>query len=474
MSARAFHLVIDARPRGLHGPLAAEVVLGRSVLDHLLEVADRVAPPEEPVVIHAREDEHRRLRELAPASLGRSVQLVCGPPRADAAVLRTDRYYDAGRLKHVLRRGGSPETAVLWRLDRPETLANADAELTRRRTYQPLGKYWAFPLADRLAEWLRPTAVRPNAVTLASAGLMLSAAALESAGFSAWGGRLAIALALAVALVLDTADGRLARLQGTSSSFGRWLDQVLDELVDIALHAAIAWAAFCREGQPGWLLLGMLYASSKYLFQVQSLLGEELESDMKRIDAAPGVRPPPAARRALAGRCSRRLPRWCGSSATPICAGTCGSCWRSWAVWTWLSSSTRSTSRSGRPAVRSGRGCAMPDPRVSVLIVAKNEAHNLADCLAAASWADERVVVVDAASRDATAQIARAMADVVIVRGVRRFRQPAQLLSTRLRATGSCRSTPTSGPRPPWRRSFAAPSATRRTRTADSEFPFAA
>ena len=79
--------------------------------------------------------------------------------------------------------------------------------------------------------------------------------------------------------MLDTADGRLARLQGTSSAFGRWLDQVLDELADMVLHAAIAWAAFCRDGQPGWLLLGILYASSKYLFQVQSLLGEELEGD---------------------------------------------------------------------------------------------------------------------------------------------------------------------------------------------------
>ena len=46
----------------------------------------------------------------------------------------------------------------------------------------------------------------------------------------------------------------------------------------------------------------------------------------------------------------------------------------------------------------------MPEPRLSVLIVAKNEAHNLADCLRAASWADERVVVVDPASRDATAR----------------------------------------------------------------------
>ena len=58
----------------------------------------------------------------------------------------------------------------------------------------------------------------------------------------------------------------------------------------------------------------------------------------------------------------------------------------------------------------------MPEPRLSVLIVAKNEAHNLADCLAAARWADERVVVVDAASRDATLEIARREADVVAVR----------------------------------------------------------
>jgi glycosyltransferase involved in cell wall biosynthesis len=58
----------------------------------------------------------------------------------------------------------------------------------------------------------------------------------------------------------------------------------------------------------------------------------------------------------------------------------------------------------------------MREPRLSVLIVAKNEAHNLADCLRAASWADERVVVVDEASRDATREIAEKMADVVIVR----------------------------------------------------------
>ena len=42
---------------------------------------------------------------------------------------------------------------------------------------------------------------------------------------------------------------------------------------------------------------------------------------------------------------------------------------------------------------KAGAICA--EPRISVLIVAKNEEHNLADCLRAASWADERMVVVD-------------------------------------------------------------------------------
>jgi glycosyltransferase involved in cell wall biosynthesis len=58
----------------------------------------------------------------------------------------------------------------------------------------------------------------------------------------------------------------------------------------------------------------------------------------------------------------------------------------------------------------------MPEPRVSVLIVAKDEAENLAECLAAVGWADHRVVVVDARSRDATAEIARRAAEVVAVR----------------------------------------------------------
>jgi glycosyltransferase involved in cell wall biosynthesis len=63
----------------------------------------------------------------------------------------------------------------------------------------------------------------------------------------------------------------------------------------------------------------------------------------------------------------------------------------------------------------------MPDPRLSVLIVARNEETNLVACLDSAGFADERVVVVDACSEDATLELARRLADVVSVRAFDNF-----------------------------------------------------
>ena len=68
----------------------------------------------------------------------------------------------------------------------------------------------------------------------------------------------------------------------------------------------------------------------------------------------------------------------------------------------------------------------MVEPRLSVLIVAHNEERNLEECLASALFADERVVVVDAASEDATLEIARRLADVVSIRTFDQFAESAQ------------------------------------------------
>jgi hypothetical protein len=250
--------------------LAGEIVLGRCVLAHVLDLALTLEDGQDcgPIAIHARLEEHRRLEELvADRPAGRFV-FVPGPPTEAAVILRTDRLYDPSRLRRALRRGRDPESAVLWRLDRPQGLAGAEAELTRRQSYQPIGRFWALGPARRLARALAPTRVRPNTLTLASAALMLGGSVRVAVGLASPSERMATAAALALALVLDTADGHLARLQGTASEFGRWLDAFLDELCDLALHAAIAWAAFARDGRPGWLVIGMVYPIGKYLFLV--------------------------------------------------------------------------------------------------------------------------------------------------------------------------------------------------------------
>lgn len=55
-------------------------------------------------------------------------------------------------------------------------------------------------------------------------------------------------------------------------------------------------------------------------------------------------------------------------------------------------------------------------PRVSALILAKDEARNLPQCLATVAWANEVIVVVDRASRDQTEAIAKRGADLVAIR----------------------------------------------------------
>ena len=276
MSRTSPVLVIDARPRGPSGLLAGECVLGRPVIEHLVDLAESIG--EGPVAIHARQDEHERIAALLADRPSNRYRLSLGPPPEDAAILRSDRFYDLPRLRRALRRGQNVESAVIWRIDGPQALAGASDEIERRRSFQPMGRYWATRPATALARRLVSTRIRPNHLTLASGSLMLLAATSVAMGHGVWIGQIVPALALALALVLDTADGHLARLQGTASDFGRWLDGFLDETGDMILHAAIAWAAYARTGQVVLLITGMAYAMAKFLFVFGSQTGTSLQS----------------------------------------------------------------------------------------------------------------------------------------------------------------------------------------------------
>ncbi|GAC1299858.1 MAG: hypothetical protein NVSMB14_10510 [Isosphaeraceae bacterium] len=263
MSVRPAHLAIDARPRREDGPWAAARLRNRPILSYLLELIAEI--DDRPVAVHARQEEHERLKTLLVDRPQESYRLVTGPTPENAVVLRVDRFYDPNRLRKALRQGRDPETAVLWSLERPHSLVDAETELERRKSYQPLGRFWALAPATAIARALKSTSVRPNALTILSASCVCAASIVVALGSTSWFARFGTALALAIGLILDTADGRLAREQGTASAFGRWLDSFLDECGDLALHGAIAWNLYQRDRSEMWLVVGLIYIAGKHL-----------------------------------------------------------------------------------------------------------------------------------------------------------------------------------------------------------------
>lgn len=103
----------------------------------------------------------------------------------------------------------------------------------RDRTYKQRDAWWTVglvdPLASRLVWLVQPwRSVTPNRLTtLAFAVGIVAAYCFWQADY---GWLLLGALLFHLSFVLDCMDGKIARLNGTGSAFGSWLDYVLDRL----------------------------------------------------------------------------------------------------------------------------------------------------------------------------------------------------------------------------------------------------
>ena len=100
-------------------------------------------------------------------------------------------------------------------------------------------------LHRRLSRRVSAAAVRigasPNVITLGSLAAGLAAAVcLAADGLAVWS--LAVPLYL-VAVVLDHADGEVARATGRTSPFGHWFDLAVDTVVHLTLVLAMGAAA---------------------------------------------------------------------------------------------------------------------------------------------------------------------------------------------------------------------------------------
>ena len=184
----------------------------------------------------------------------------------------------------------------------------------------------------------------------------------------------------------------------TSSAFGRWLDHVLDELADVALHAAIAYSVFLVHRAA--LLAGDRHALPRrqVCFHDPGITGTDLEAENRwegkaRIGVkplssptryGPDLRVPPVLLSAWPERRGSSLRPW----AMPTCDGISGSCLRYLAGSTWPWRSMPFTFLAQRSRAWRGRRWCMPEPRLAVLVVARNEEKNLAACLNSARFAD--------------------------------------------------------------------------------------
>ena len=130
--------------------------------------------------------------------------------------------------------------------------------------------------------------ISANGVTAASAACSLAAiACLAFAPVSAWLG-LPIAALLAAGYALDSADGQVARLTGSSSPAGEWLDHVVDCVRVPAIHLAVLvgmWQAGVLPLWTMWLPLAYTLTSAGHF--MSQILAEQLLKDRADSSQAP-------------------------------------------------------------------------------------------------------------------------------------------------------------------------------------------
>jgi phosphatidylglycerophosphate synthase len=111
------------------------------------------------------------------------------------------------------------------------------------------------PVAIRLVRWwARYQWITPNRVTLGAFILGLGAAGAFAQGSHGW--LIIGALLYHVSFVLDCVDGKLARVRGTGSVFGLWLDFIFDRLLVLICATALMGGQYARTHQVIYLVLG--------------------------------------------------------------------------------------------------------------------------------------------------------------------------------------------------------------------------
>lgn len=171
----------------------------------------------------------------------------------------------------------------------------------RRTTEKKRDAWWTVllvdPVATPLVRWTaRWTRITPNQITWFALLLGLGAAGCFAAG--SWGWLLAGAALYHVSFILDCMDGKLARLTGTGSVFGAWLDYVFDRVRVLACAVALMGGQYHRTGEVLylWLALAVVfldmlrYIDALQIFKIRHGMRKQIKARVRAARRAENAR----------------------------------------------------------------------------------------------------------------------------------------------------------------------------------------
>jgi len=150
-----------------------------------------------------------------------------------------------------------------------------------------VNEIWYF-MNSWVVRLLYPTSITPNQITFLSLIFGLASAGFYVSGIPdalVWG-----AIFLYGKVFLDNVDGNLARVRGTTSRFGRFLDSLADFLVTVLVYIAVTMYLVRTTGvQEYWVLglLGLLFCfmqSTFFVFYLVNYTSRVGSYEKNRVD----------------------------------------------------------------------------------------------------------------------------------------------------------------------------------------------
>jgi len=271
------------------------LVLAQSQLRHLLD--DYLAVPGKPLMMFSADPERGgaimvgRMQELA-KSWAADRPGGATTPQANSGERESD-----GTGGGFGPRSGASALLPFALNGRPHDRDEAEVRLARAVRHESAGTDALMArMVDRRLSWrmslrLARTRITPNQITIANSAIGVGCAAMLASA-SYWL-RLCGAVLFLGSITLDGVDGELARLRMLESSFGKRLDVLTDNLVNVAIFAGMAVGCYRVSNSLAYLyvlaiLLAGFGACAVSVNRALSLAGNEAHRWIARVERATG------------------------------------------------------------------------------------------------------------------------------------------------------------------------------------------